>query len=93
MPTARGRDGPAKGGCRGSRIGAPSPAPGDQPPKGPETAYLYVRPSGRIRQLPPMMSVDLAPLPLQAARAVAAQVPEKPMADPAGGGPAHFAVS
>ena len=45
MPTARGRDGPAKEGCRGSRIGAPSPAPGDQPPKGPETAYLYVRPS------------------------------------------------
>ena len=47
MPTARGRDGPAKKGrCRGSRIGAPSPAPDDQPPTGSETAFVYVRPSG-----------------------------------------------
>ena len=46
MPTARGRDGPAtKERCRGSRIGAPSPAPDDQPQTGSETASVYGKPS------------------------------------------------
>ena len=53
MPTARGRDGPAKKErCRGSRIGAPSPAPDDQPPTGSETASVYAKPSRKGKATP-----------------------------------------